>query len=184
MNTKGTTPAVREAMLSSLSSLKLTTFLMVALCLLIFCGAWIPQNINEQELYVRFGDPQARTVVMLGLHRVFSSSLFLLVIGLLFVNLAACSVSRLRSRVTHRLMPGKGKSAGEIASMSHSISIDVSDSVDSRLYLVKFMKRVRRFSVIDNGLPAVNTALLLRRIIVSIILSEGAVADDMPQTER
>ncbi len=137
-------------MLSSLSSLKLTILLMVALCLLVFAGAYIPQSINEEELCARFGDAIARIIAMLGLNRVFSSSLFLLVTGMLFLNLVACSVSRQRSRVTHRLIPGRGKSAGEIASMSHSISIDVSDSVESRLELVKFM-RARRFLVTDAG---------------------------------
>lgn len=93
----------RSSILQTLSSVRLFFWLIGLILAACVVGAVVPQGEMPERYAVMFGAPAARLIAALGLHRVFSSAWFLTLLAGLGLNLAACSISRLK---TIRSRPG------------------------------------------------------------------------------
>jgi cytochrome c biogenesis protein len=68
-------------------------FLALAICSLV--GTLLPQGMTEHELQARFGEGAAHWILSLGLHDVYRTGWFRLLLLLLCLNLIVCSLQRL-----------------------------------------------------------------------------------------
>src|SRR5579883_2836117 len=82
--------------LSAFASVKLTIALMSLIALSILVGAWCPQEsqVGFQKVVETFGPEMARNLRQLGITDLFHTPFFLALIGMITVNMVACSVQR------------------------------------------------------------------------------------------
>jgi cytochrome c biogenesis protein len=87
--------------LSAFASVKLTVVLLVSIAGCILLGAWCPQEAQSgrDKIIETFGPAMAEQLIKLGIADIFHSPLFLALIGLLTVNMVACSVQRVFPKV-------------------------------------------------------------------------------------
>lgn len=90
-------------MLSRLSSIRLFFWLLGLILAACVIGAVVPQGEAPDKYAALFGAPAARVIASLGLDRLFSSAWFMFLLAGLGINLAACSVRRIK---TIRARPG------------------------------------------------------------------------------
>lgn len=79
----------------SLSSLRLTLALFLLLAGASVIGTLVPQNLSPQEYLRMYGTVAARLLDLLGITDLFHSWWFLALLGVLVVNITACSLKRL-----------------------------------------------------------------------------------------
>jgi len=80
---------------SNLASMKLTVFLFLALAMGSLIGTLLPQGLTELELQNRFGPRAVWWIQTLGLHDVYHTGWFRVLLVLLSANLIVCSIQRL-----------------------------------------------------------------------------------------
>lgn len=137
-------------MLRYLSSLKLTIFLLSWLAALTMIGALIPQGDNRQEFVLLLGRPVARFCEWMGLTSVFQSPLYVLTIGALFLNLAACTISKMVARIAHRVGPAALHDSHAIEKLPGSCRLEVDNLGGARRLLCDLMQE-RGFTVQEDG---------------------------------
>lgn len=94
-------PAVRRSHLAVFASVKLTVALITLIAATILLGAWCPQEsqVGFQKVVEQFGPQWAENFKKSGITDIFHTPFFLLLIGLLTVNMIACSVQRVFPKV-------------------------------------------------------------------------------------
>ena len=106
--------------LSSFASVKLTVTLLVLIAISILIGAWCPQEsqVGRQKVVEQFGEQLANEFIKYGIADIFHTPWFLGLIGLLTVNMVACSVQRVfpKVRTLKQAMPYLG--TNEIAKLA------------------------------------------------------------------
>ncbi len=90
---KNTSPA--QQILKMLASVRLAIAVLIALSILSFIGAVVPQNASPVEYVKTFGEGPYRIIDMLGFNHMFSSFMFNLLLGLFALNLIVCTLERL-----------------------------------------------------------------------------------------
>lgn len=95
--------------LSAFASVKLTIALLSLIALSILVGAWCPQEsqVGFQKVVETFGEPAAKNLKAWGITDLFHTPFFLVLIGLITVNMIACSVQRVfpKARLMKQKMP-------------------------------------------------------------------------------
>jgi cytochrome c biogenesis protein len=107
--------------LSGLASLRLTCLVLVALIILSLAGAWIPQTdqTSLSEIQQRFGTDGLSLLQQTGLIDVFHSPLFLAAVAALFVNLIACTFTKMGPRIRKRLQGEDFLNTSEISQLRY-----------------------------------------------------------------
>lgn len=99
--------------LSAFASVKLTIALMTLIAVSILVGAWCPQEsqVGFQKVVETFGKENAGYLRQWGITDLFHTPFFLGLIGLLTVNMIACSVQRVfpKARLMKQKMPFLGE---------------------------------------------------------------------------
>ena len=87
--------------LSLFASVKLTIVLMTLIATTVLIGAWCPQEsqVGRQKVIEQFGPQVGQEMIKLGIADIFHSPWFLGLIGMLTVNMVACSVQRVFPKV-------------------------------------------------------------------------------------
>ena len=87
--------------LSLFASVKLTIALMTLIATTVLIGAWCPQEsqVGRQKVIEQFGPQVGQEMIKLGIADIFHSPWFLGLIGMLTVNMVACSVQRVFPKV-------------------------------------------------------------------------------------
>ncbi len=95
------TPQVRRSKLAIFASVRLTVTLITLIAATVLVGAWCPQEsqVGQDKVVEQFGADFALTLHNLGITDIFHTPWFLLLIGLLTVNMVACSVQRVFPKV-------------------------------------------------------------------------------------
>jgi hypothetical protein len=76
--------------------LKLTIVVLVLLASLSALSTTVPQNRNQGFYIQQYGNVTGTLILSTGFHRFFRSTLFLLLSGVFFINLATCTAGRIR----------------------------------------------------------------------------------------
>ncbi len=84
-----------QQLIGALASLKLTLFVFLALAVGSILGTLLPQGLSEPELQRHFGPGMAGWITAFGLHDLYHTGWFRLLLLLLCVNLTVCSLDRL-----------------------------------------------------------------------------------------
>lgn len=102
-----------------LASVKLTVVLLALTAATVLVGAWCPQEAQQgrEKIIEQFGADTAKILIDCGITDIFHSPWFLLLIGLLTVNMVACSMQRVfpKLRLLKQPLPFlKGKEIGKL----------------------------------------------------------------------
>lgn len=91
-----------------ITSIKLAVVLISILILLSIVGTLIPQDKDDGFYLEKYGTAAAEIIIKLHLHNFYRSLSFLIPLALFFINLLACSASRLYKRIKLKspLRPG------------------------------------------------------------------------------
>ena len=140
--------------LSAFASVKLTIALMVLIATSILVGAWCPQESQTgfQKVIDTFNGEMALTLRQWGITDIFHSPFFLGLIGLLTVNMIACSVQRVfpKARLIKQKMPFLGEK--EIAKFPVTKEAKLRGSADLVFTALSCMLRKEWYSVnVQNG---------------------------------
>lgn len=105
--------------MSMFASVKLTILLLVLTAATILIGAWCPQEaaVGRDKVVEQFGPQVADQMIKYGIADIFHSPWFLGLIGLLTVNMVACSVQRVFPKVRSLRQPMPFLGAKEIKKM-------------------------------------------------------------------
>jgi cytochrome c biogenesis protein len=100
----GTLPATasgHKSLLAIFASVRLTVLLLSLIALTILLGAWCPQEsqVGQEKVIEQFGEDMAMLLIKAGIADIFHTPFFLLLIGLLTVNMIACSFQRVFPKV-------------------------------------------------------------------------------------
>lgn len=108
--------------LSMFASVKLTILLLVLTAGTVLVGAWCPQEgaVGKEKVVEQFGPTVAAYMLNYGIADIFHSPWFLGLIGLLTVNMVACSVQRVFPKVRSLLQPMKCLGQREIKKLAVS----------------------------------------------------------------
>lgn len=98
---KPQTSQPRRSRLAIFASVRMTVALLVAIATTVLLGAWCPQEsqVGQDKVVEQFGPEMALTLHNLGITDIFHTPWFLLLIGLLTVNMVACSMQRVFPKV-------------------------------------------------------------------------------------
>ncbi|MCC6977666.1 MAG: cytochrome c biogenesis protein ResB [Candidatus Melainabacteria bacterium] len=121
------TNQVSSSICSFLSSLQFTIVLLLLLIVLAISGACIPQ-IGQAESALTSGPNFEQTfplLARLGLNDVFNSWSFLICVAGLFVNLIACTISRMSEKIRRRLKPDDLLDSSQVAGLRQVVSFDI-----------------------------------------------------------
>lgn len=143
-------PGAKPALLAAkLASLRLTCAGLVALLLLMLAGAWVPQTTAEPEarLLERFGTEGFRLLQTLGLTDVFHSPAFLAVVGILTVNLVACTFARMAPRIRSKMAGAPFKTEAELEESCRVCRIESAEAAGDLIERIKSQMRERGFTV-------------------------------------
>ncbi len=116
-----------KKVIDGLASLELTIISIVLLVLLVLAGAWIPQEstVDQAALLAKYGTDGMAMLKNSGLLNVYASTPFLAAVGLLFVNLMACTVARMAPRIRRRLRQQDFYDSETIASFKEVLNSDL-----------------------------------------------------------
>lgn len=90
-----------KSKLAIFASVRLTVVLLSLVALTILLGAWCPQEsqVGQEKVIEQFGEDMATFLIKAGIADIFHTPFFLLLIGLLTVNMIACSFQRVFPKV-------------------------------------------------------------------------------------
>lgn len=123
--------------LSLLASVKLTILLMSLIATTVLIGAWCPQEsqVGKQKVIEQFGPQVGQEMIRLGIADIFHSPWFLGLIGMLTVNMVACSFQRVFPKVRLLTQPMVYLGQKEIAKMPAvertSLALTSSEALDA-----------------------------------------------------
>jgi cytochrome c biogenesis protein len=139
--------------LSSLASVKLTIAIFAAIVVVILLGAWCPQeSANGFEKVVEtFGQSMANQLRQYGITDIFHSPVFLGLIGLLTVNMVACSFQRVfpKVRLLKQVLPLL--SDKEISKFPVNSSVHLNAPTESVLQTVESRLRKQGYTINVSG---------------------------------
>lgn len=115
-----------KKLLNIASSKEVAIVLIALTSLLSVAGALVPQNGSREELFENFGTTGVSLLDFFGLTNVFQSPVFLLIIGLLFLNLLFCTVTRMLPRSVRRIKGEDFLGHDQILKFSQSRSMRLS----------------------------------------------------------
>lgn len=111
------------------ASVKLTVLLISLIALTVLVGAWCPQESQGgiQKVIDQFGEETALAFSKMGITDIFHSSWFLSLIGLLTINMIACSVQRVfpKVRSLKQVMPYLSSTAIDKLAITQKITLNV-----------------------------------------------------------
>lgn len=94
MTQKKKNKTLKDQLWSYICSMKVGIILLIIVAALSIIGTLVPQGAQESIYYREYGDSLARFMLAAGVDNVFESWWYLLVGGLLCINLLACSINR------------------------------------------------------------------------------------------
>lgn len=101
-----------DKIVSFFASVRLTIVLLVLIAILSTVGTFLPQHEEAASLAARLSPGTVRLMLNLKLFNVYASPLFILLLGLLSVNLIVCSLNRfprlLEENSSPALSPAEG----------------------------------------------------------------------------
>jgi cytochrome c biogenesis protein len=105
MAQKSVKPAPKSWFWGSLTSLRLTVFLLLVLAAVAVIGTVVPQDQPPGQYYMRYGEVLGGLLYGWGFSRVYYSPWFLLPVGLLALNIFSCVVQGLPQAIRRSLQP-------------------------------------------------------------------------------
>jgi cytochrome c biogenesis protein len=105
--------------LAPFASVKLTVTLLALIAATVLVGSWCPQEsaVGQEKIIETFGETMALNLIQWGIADIFHSVWFLCLIGLLTLNMIACSVQRVFPKVRLMKLPMPWLKAPEIGRM-------------------------------------------------------------------
>lgn len=93
--------SANKSKLAIFASVRLTVVLLSLIALTILIGAWCPQEsqVGQEKVIEQFGEDMAMFLIKAGIADIFHTPFFLILIGLLTVNMIACSFQRVFPKV-------------------------------------------------------------------------------------
>lgn len=118
-------PTGSRSQLAVFASVKLTIVSMSLIAITVLVGAWCPQEsqVGQDKVIEMFGPDMAVTLTQLGITDIFHSPWFLALIGLLTVNMVACSVQRVFPKVKLLKLPMPWLKAAAIGKMPFNVVV-------------------------------------------------------------
>lgn len=150
----------RARVSTTLASVKLTIFTMALIAATVLVGAWCPQEsqAGREKIVEQFGEANANLLIQFGIADVFHSPFFLSLIGLLTLNMVACSFQRVfpKIRALKQQMPCVGLRAIAKFPLNYTVSCRTSspnlpDGQSSLVSTVVQKLRKQGFSVRQEG---------------------------------
>jgi cytochrome c biogenesis protein len=116
--------------LSSFASVKLTITLLVLIAFSVLVGAWCPQEsqVGKEKVIEQFGPNLGNEFIKYGIADIFHTPWFLGLIGLLTVNMIACSVQRVFPKVKSLRKTLPYLSTNEIKKIAFNRSVELEAS--------------------------------------------------------
>lgn len=140
--------------LSMFASVKITIAALVLLAATILLGAWCPQEsqVGFSKVIEQFGEQNAYTLQRLGVTDIFHSPWLLFLIGILTVNMVACSMQRVFPKINSlkQAMPFLTLDAIARLPSSQAVSLPMKES-DAIVWLEERLKQ-KSYSVRRNGM--------------------------------
>lgn len=151
--TKNSPPAKRSK-LAVFASVKLTVTLLVLIAATVLVGAWCPQEsqVGFQKVIEMFGEQTAVKLSEFGITDIFHSIWFLVLIGLLTVNMVACSVQRVFPKVRTLKQPMALLTNREISKLPVGREISLPGSCESGLQRLSETLKKKGYKVVESGL--------------------------------
>ncbi|MBY0546337.1 MAG: cytochrome c biogenesis protein ResB [Candidatus Obscuribacterales bacterium] len=139
--------------LSSLASVKLTIAIFAAILVTILLGAWCPQESQGgfEKVVETFGPGMALQLHDLGITDMFHSPVFLGLIGLLTVNMLACSFQRVFPKIRLYRQPIAFMSNKEIVKFPVTKTIQLKVSAEEVLQAVQARFKKQGYTIRTNG---------------------------------
>ncbi len=139
--------------LSSFASVKLTIAIFAAILVTILLGAWCPQESagGFDKVVETFGAPMALKLRDFGITDIFHTPFFLGLIGLLTVNMIACSVQRVFPKVRLLKQALPFLSDREISKFPVNSSVQLKGSATEVFAVIKAKLRKQGYTVKTSG---------------------------------
>ena len=139
----------RQSIVGRLASVRITITLLVLLAATVALGAWCPQEpqFGRQKVIEQFGETMAVSLSRFGVTDIFHSLWFLLLIGLLTLNMVACSTLRVFPRMRLLRNPRLFPTGEEIRKLPLVHSFSYNGKPGSALALVEPMLREKGYRV-------------------------------------
>jgi cytochrome c biogenesis protein len=133
---KPSTPHKRtpsERLITIFASVKLTVTLISLIAASVLIGAWCPQEsqAGQEKIIEQFGETMALNLIQWGVADIFHSPWFLMLIGLLTLNMVACSCQRVFPKVRLLKLPMPFLGAKEIERMPYHATADYAKDFDN-----------------------------------------------------
>ncbi len=114
-----------RSQLAVFASVKLTIVSMTLIAITVLVGAWCPQEsqVGQEKVIEMFGPDTAVTLTQWGITDIFHSPWFLALIGLLTVNMVACSVQRVFPKVKLLKLPMPWLKVAAIAKLPFNVIV-------------------------------------------------------------
>lgn len=133
-----------RSQLAVLASVKLTVTLLTLIAATVLIGAWCPQEsaVGFQKVIDMFGEKNALQLSRYGITDIFHSAWFLILIGMLTVNMIACSMQRVFPKVRLLKQPFSFFTGKEIAKLPFNMELTLPGTPD--LALANLERSLRR----------------------------------------
>ena len=127
---KGASQATgKKSKLAIFASVRLTVTLLSLIAITVLVGAWCPQEsqVGQEKVIEQFGEDMAMFLIKAGVADIFHTPFFLLLIGLLTVNMIACSFQRVfpKVRLLKQPMPFLGSQSVKKLPWSSQVNLRV-----------------------------------------------------------
>lgn len=131
------------------ASVKLTVVLMSLIAFTVLVGAWCPQEsqVGREKVVEQFGPDTAQKLIQFGIADIFHSPWFLSLIGMLTLNMIACSFQRVFPKIRSLKQPMPFLKGKEITKLPVTARVEVLKSGGETLERLSSLLRKKGFKI-------------------------------------
>jgi len=142
----GAKTGVGRSLLAPFASVKLTVTLISLIAATVLIGAWCPQEsqVGQEKVIEMFGEQMGLNMIQWGIADIFHTPWFLALIGLLTLNMIACSFQRVFPKIRSLKLPMPWLGAQEISRMPWHESIAFTPNTSEQNLLDLLAQKLKR----------------------------------------
>jgi len=146
--TPETKPDVLMRIWRGSASVKITIASIALIAATVLVGAWCPQEaqVGQEKVIEQFGGEMAFNLIKWGIADIFHTPFFLMLIGVLSLNMVACSCQRVfpKARSLKQVLPFLGSNEISRLPVFHKVEVTPASGAENNSSLDKLAKELRK----------------------------------------